>query len=127
MAVIATFKQTSQGEDFGSVVSGEAGPADSVDITLGEATLPNGWIGIKMFDVSGDPIDVGAETGGFTITVGYDVAAPALQAPAGNVLDAAALVALNILGPVRRIKVTVSTGLSAGVTTWKAELQSFRQ
>jgi len=127
MAVIATFKQTSQGEDFGSVVSGLAGPTDSVDITLGEATLPNGWVGIKMYDTNGDPIDVGGATGGFTITVGYDVAAPALQSPAGNVLDAAALVALNILGPVRRIKVIVSTALAAAVVTWKVELQSFRQ
>ena len=126
MAVIATFKQTADGR-FGSAVSGLAGPTDSVDITLDEATLPNGWIGIKMFDVSGDPIDVGAVTGGFTITVGYDVAAPALQSPAGNVLDAAALVALNILGPVRRIKVIVSTALAAAVVTWKVELQSFRQ
>jgi hypothetical protein len=126
MAVIATFNQVAE-DDFGSAVSALAGPADSVDITLDEPTLPNSWLGIQMFDSSGDPIDVGAETGGFTITVGYEPSAPALQAPVGGVLDAAALVAINVLGPIRRIKVIVSTGLSAGVATWKIVSQSFRQ
>jgi len=126
MAVIAEFKQVGE-DDFGSAVSAVAGPTDSIDITLDEPTLPNTWLGIQMFDVSGDPIDVGGATGGFTVTVGYEPSAPALQAPAGNVLDAAALVALNVLGPIRRIKVTVSTVLSAAVVTWKLVSQSYRQ
>ena len=124
MAVIATFKQTGDA-DFGSVKSGAALPADSIDIVLTEPTLPKSYLAVKLLDVSGDPIAAGVATGGVTITFETEVNGQ-LEAPTDSVQTAAALTTIELLGPIRRIKAIVSTGFSAAVVTWLLEMRSFK-
>ncbi len=123
MAVITEHTQRAQGV-IQTVRSADAGPTDSVDLTLLETLLPHSFLGIKMFDVGGDPITAGAETGEFTVTLASDVN-PHLEAPVGSVQDAAALTQVDFAGPIRRINVAVTSALSSGVTTWRVEVQSF--
>ena len=123
MAVISEHTQRAQGV-IQTVRSADAGPTDSVDITLAETLLPHSFLGIKMFDSSGDPILAGAETGEFTVTLASDVS-PHLEPPEGSVQDAAALTQVDFAGPMRRISVVVSSALSGGVTTWRVDVQSF--
>ena len=124
MAVIATFKQTGDA-DFGSVKSGAALPADSIDIVLDKPTLPKSYLAVQLFDSSGDPIPAGSETGGVTVTFETDVNGQ-LEAPTDSVQTAAALTTIELAGPILRIKATVSTGFSAGVATWLLEMRSYR-
>lgn len=123
MAVIATFTQVGD-HRFGTIVSGDAAPADSVLLELTEPTLPHSFLGIRMFDGSGDEIFPGADTGGFTITAALDCSRH-LEALTDAVLDAAALVSVSVGGPLRRINVAVSTVLSAGVDHWRLEVRSY--
>jgi len=123
MAIVSTHTQRAQGV-IQTVRSADAGPTDSVDMELAETLLPHSFLGIKMFDVSGDPIDAATETGEFTVTLASDVN-PHLEAPTGSVQDAAALTQVDFAGPIRRINVAVTSALSAGVTTWRVDVQSF--
>lgn len=123
MAVISTFQQIGD-HRFGTVVSGDAAPTDSILLELTEPTLPHSFFGIRMFDSSDDEIFAAADTGEFTITAALDCSRH-LEAVTGGVLDAAALTSANAAGPLRRINVAVSTVLSAGVDHWRLEVRSY--
>ncbi len=123
MVVISTHTQRAQGR-IQTVRSDDAGPTDSVDMVLAETLLPHSFLGIKMFDSGGLPILAGAETGEFTVTLASDVS-PALEAPTGSVQNAAALTQVDFAGPIRRVVVAVTSALSAGVDTWRVDIQSF--
>ncbi len=123
MAVISTFKQSGD-HRFGTIVSGDAAATDSILLELTEPTLPHSFLGIRMFDTNGDEIDVGGDTGEFTITAALDCSRH-LEALTAGVLNAAALVSASALGPLRRINVAVSSALSAGVVTWRLEVRSY--
>lgn len=123
MVVISTFTETSR-DRMTIVQSDDAGPTDSVDMVLTQPLLPHSFLGIKMFDSGGTPILAAAETGEFTVTLASDVN-PHLEAPTGSVQNAAALTQVDFAGPIRRILVIVSSALSAGVTTWRVDIQSF--
>ncbi len=71
MAVISTFTQAGN-EHFGTIVSGDAAPTDSILLELTAPTLPHSFLGIRTFDSSGDEIFAAADTGGFTITAALD-------------------------------------------------------
>ncbi len=123
MAVVSTFTQRAHGA-IQTVRSDDAAPTDSVDMTLPEALLPHSFLGIKMFDSGGAAILAGAETGEFTVALASDVN-PALESPLGSVQNAAALTQVDFAGPMRRIRVVVSSALSAGVSIWRVDIQSF--
>lgn len=123
MAVIATFTQIGD-HRFGTIVSGDAAPTDSILLELTEPTLPHSFLGIRMFDSSDVEIDVGGDTGEFTITAALDCSRH-LEPITDGVLNAAALISASISGPIRRINVAVSTGLSAGVDHWRLEVRSY--
>ena len=124
MSIISDCNQIGD-RNFGHVVSAPAGPMDSIDFELPEVSLPHSFLGVKMLDSDGDPIGADVATGEFTIMVALDVTS-VLEAPIGNVLDAANLVSLNVAGPIRRVQVTVSSPLSAEVASWCVALQSFK-
>ncbi len=124
MAVISTFTQIGN-DQFGTVVSADAAPTDSVLLELTEPTLPHSFLGIRMFDSSDDEIDVAGDTGEFTITAALDCSRH-LEALTDAVLDAAALVSVSASGPIRRINVAVSSALSAGVDHWRLEVRSYK-
>ena len=123
MAVISTFPQCPHSV-FQTVQSDDATSADSVDMILLETLLPHSFLGIKMFDSDGSPILANAETGEFTITLASDVN-PHLEPPVGSVQNCAAMTQVDFAGPIRRVKVEISSALSAGVATWRVDIQSF--
>ena len=125
MAVISTFVQERLGVNHQEILSTLANATDSVDFTLTDAPLlPHSFLGILMFDSGEDPILAGAETGEFTVEIGSLVCLN-LESPVGSVQDAAALTQIDFSGPIQRIKVTVSTALSAGVDKWQVCIFSY--
>ncbi len=125
MAVVSTFTQTRFANSHQEVLSTLANATDSVDFTLIDAPLfPHSFLGILMFDSGSNPILAGAETGQFTVELGSRVSLN-LESPTGSVQDAAALTQIDFAGPIQRIKVTVSSALSAGVDSWQVCILSF--
>lgn len=114
MATISTLAVEGHTGHEIKATSGVATKTDTVEIELPDnfAALTHVFLGVQMFDVSGDPIVDSAGT--FTVTVQMQQTKQ-YETPTGSVIDATAPVTINWSGNTHKIKV-VPASLSDTVT-----------
>lgn len=122
MAVVSTYTKTGSDKFFQKIVSGAAGLTDSVELTDLEGGLTHCFLGVKMFDVSGDPVV--ATAGTFTVSV-RTINTGQWEAPPDPTIDATAPDTIGFAGNVDGVKVTVAA--LATVTTWRVVLTCNRR
>lgn len=122
MAVITTSTKAGSDKFFQRVTSGAAGLTDSVELTGLEGGLTHCFLGVKMFDVSGDPVV--ATAGTFTVKV-RTVNTGQWEDPPVKTIDATAPETISFAGNIDGVKVTVAA--LATVTTWRAVLTCNRR
>ena len=122
MAVISTVeKQHGDDRTFMYRRSDPAGPLDSIEINVPSDHMQN-QVGVRLFDVSGDPIAPAVETGVVTVTV-QTINSGQYEAIEETV-DIAVLDTTGWTGHTQKVKAAVTTPFSAGVTTWQIVVTS---